>query len=178
MRRARTRARRGGGNHKGFTYLTVMFIVAILTGGLAVIGEVWHTAALREKESELLYIGNQYRRAIERYYLNGPRQYPRNLADLLKDPRKSGDERYLRQIYLDPVTGQKDWGLVKAPDGGIMGVYSLSEARPLKSAGFKPRDKDFESTARYTEWKFVYTPLLQLAPKPAAKPPTTLIPGK
>lgn len=176
MRHARIRARRCHRSHKGFTYLTVMFIVAILTGGLALIGEVWHTSALREKESELLFIGNQYRRAIERYYLNGPRQYPRNLTDLLKDARKSGGERHLRQMYLDPITGRKDWGLVKALDGGIMGVYSLSEARPLKSAGFKPRDKDFEAKAKYSDWKFVYAPPLQLAPKPAAKPPAAPIP--
>lgn len=176
MRRARIRARRGHRGHKGFTYLTAMFIVAILAGGLALIGEVWHTAALREKESELLYIGNQYRRAIERYYLNGPRQYPRNLTDLLNDPRKSSGEHYLRQIYPDPITGRKDWGLIKALDGGIMGVHSLSETRPLKSADFKPRDKDFEAKAKYSDWKFVYTPPLQLAPKPAAKPPAAPIP--
>ncbi|MBI5908646.1 MAG: type II secretion system protein [Betaproteobacteria bacterium] len=156
-----------------------MFIVAILSGGLALVGEVWHTAAQREKESVLLYVGNQYRRAIERYYLNGPRQYPRNLTDLLKDPRKSGTERYLRQIYLDPITGQQDWGFVKTPDGGIMGVHSLSEARPLKSTGFKLQDRDFEIAAKYSEWKFVYTPPLQSAPKPAAKPPAAaLIPEK
>ncbi len=153
-----------------------MFIVAILTGGLALVGEVWHTAALREKESELLYVGNQYRRAIERYYLNGPRQYPRNLADLIKDQRKPGIERYLRQVYPDPITGQKDWGLVKAPDGGIMGLHSLSEARPLKSAGFKSRDKDFETAAKYSEWKFIYAPPLQLAPTPVAKPPAAPVP--
>ena len=178
MRHAWTSAKRGHRGQKGFTYLTAMFIVAILTGGLALVGEVWHTAALREKESELLYVGNQYRRAIERYYLNGPRQYPPNLSDLLKDPRKSGAERYLRQTYLDPITGQQDWGLVKAPDGGIMGVHSLSEARPLKSAGFKPQDKDFEVTAKYSEWKFIYIPPPQLAPQPVAKPPAALVPGK
>ncbi len=177
VRRARTGGRHGYRRNQGFTYLTAMFIVAILGGGLALIGEVWHTAAQRDKESELLYIGNQYRHAIERFYLNGLHQYPRNLTDLIKDPRKSGAERYLRQIYPDPVTGQKDWGLIKAPDGGIMGVYSLSEAQPLKRAGFKPQDKDFETKSKYSEWKFVYAPPLQLAPKPAAKPPTAPVPG-
>ncbi|MFN7085521.1 MAG: type II secretion system protein [Burkholderiales bacterium] len=178
MRHTRTGARHGYRRHEGFTYLAAMFIVAILSGGLALVGEVWHTAAQREKESELLYVGNQYRRAIERYYLEGLRQYPRNLTDLLKDPRKTGTERYLRQLYPDPVTGDREWGIVKAPDGGIMGVYSRSAAPPLKNANFRPQDKDFEKAAKYSDWKFVYTPSPQLAPQPAAKPPAVSAPGK
>ena len=153
----------------GFTYLTVLFVVAILGGGLALVGEVWHTAALREKEAELLYVGNQYRIAIERYYLSGPRQYPRSLADLLKDPRKPGTERYLRHLYSDPIAGKNEWGLMKAPDGGIMGVHSLSEEKHLKSANFKPRDKEFGTAAKYSDWKFVFTPELQIPPKTPAK---------
>ena len=112
--------------------------------GLALTGEVWHTAAAREREAELLYVGHQYRKAIERYYLSGPRQYPRTLEDLLKDPRKPGTERYLRRLYPDPLTGKDEWGIVKGPDGGVMGVYSLSEEQPLKSANFRLRDREFE----------------------------------
>ena len=173
MRPLRTRARGAHGSGAGFTYLTALFIVAILAGGLALIGEVWHTTTLREKEAELLYVGNQYRKAIERYYLNGPRQYPRALADLLKDPRKAGTERYLRRIYVDPITGKDEWGRGNAPDGGIMGVHSLSAERPLKSAEFRTRDKEFENTEKYSDWKFVFTPALQATPETPAKPATT-----
>ncbi|HJV09936.1 MAG TPA: type II secretion system protein, partial [Burkholderiales bacterium] len=73
---------------RGFTYLGVLFLAVIMAGGLAITGDVWHTATMREKEAELLFVGNQYRKAIQRYYLTGPqRQYPRSLEDLLKDPR-------------------------------------------------------------------------------------------
>ncbi|MBX9904085.1 MAG: type II secretion system GspH family protein [Burkholderiales bacterium] len=155
----------------GFTYLTVIFILAILTGGLALIGEVWHTTSLQDKEAELLFVGNQYRKAIERYYLGGPRQFPRTVNDLLKDPRTPTTERYLRKAYADPVTGKTEWGLVKAPDGGIMGIYSLSELKPLKSANFRLQDKSFEKTEKYSDWKFIYSPLqLTIVPTPIAKP--------
>jgi len=151
---------------RGFTYLTVLFMVAILAGGLALVGEMWHTSALREKEAELLFVGNQYRKAIERYYLSGPqRNYPRTLDELLRDPRRPGTERYLRRLYPDPMTG-KEWGLVKAPDGGIWGVHSLSEGRPIKVAGFKARDAGFETAAKYSDWRFIHT-----MPKPAAAKP-------
>lgn len=150
----------------GFTYLTILFVVAIMGAGLALVGEVWHTAVVREKEAELLYAGNQYRRAILRYYLAGPQQYPRSLSDLLKDPRKPGTERYLRKLYPDPVTG-KAWGIVKAPDGGVMGVHSLSEDKPLKAANFRIRDRSFEGAASYSDWKFIYEPSLAQKPAPA-----------
>jgi type II secretory pathway pseudopilin PulG len=165
---SQTQAWRKRFNVTGFTYLTALFIVAILAVGLAFIGEVWHTTALREKEAELLYIGNQYRKAIERYYLTGQRQYPRGLTDLIKDSRRPSTERYLRHIYPDPITGKVDWGLVKAPDGGILGVYSLSNEKPLKLTDFHPRDKAFEGAEKYSDWKFVVTSALQTAPKPAA----------
>jgi type II secretory pathway pseudopilin PulG len=158
---------------RGFTYLTVLFIVAILTTGLALVGEVWHTAAMREKEADLLFAGNQYRKAIARYYLSGPqRQYPRSLDDLLKDPRRPGAERYLRKLYPDPVTG-KEWSLVKAPDGGILGVHSVSDEKPFKNARFKARDAAFEGAQKYSDWKFVYMPhAAPAAPNAATKPPS------
>lgn len=158
---------------KGFTYLAVLFAVAILSGGLALAGEMWDTAAQREREAELLHIGHQYRIAIQRYFVSGPqRQYPRSLEDLLKDPRRPGTERYLRRLYPDPITG-KEWALVKAPDGGILGVHSVSEAQPIKLAGFKPRDASFEGAQKYSDWKFVYAapaaPPAKTPPRPNAK---------
>jgi type II secretory pathway pseudopilin PulG len=153
--------------HAGFTYLTALFLVAILGGGLALTGEVWHTSALREKEAELLHVGHQYRRAIQLYYLSGPqRQYPRNLSDLVKDPRQPGTVRYLRRLDPDPITGKEEWGLVKAPEGGFAGVYSLSEAAPLKSAGFRVRDAAFEGKSKYSEWQFVFAPAAPATAKP------------
>ena len=112
-------------------------------------------------------MGEHYRRAIERYYRNGPSQYPRRLEDLLRDPRQQGLERYLRTLYSDPVSGSQRWGTVKAPDGGIMGVYSLAGGRPFKTAGFSEAEADFQGAATYRDWKFVF---------PASRPPAP-VPG-
>jgi type II secretory pathway pseudopilin PulG len=158
---------------RGFTYMTALFIVAILATGLALTGEVWQTSSARERESELLFAGHQYRKAIERYYLSGPqRQYPRSLEDLLKDPRQPGTVRYLRKLYPDPIT-DKEFVLVKAPDGGILGVQSESEAAPLKTANFKLRDRTFDGAQKYSDWKFLFQPAsAPAAGKPPPKPPT------
>jgi len=154
---------------RGFTYLTVLFIVAILMGGLALVGEVWETSAKRQKEADLLFVGNQYRKAIQRYVLAGKAQYPQKLEDLLKDPRQPSIQRYLRKLYPDPITGKSEWGFVKGPDGGIGGVYSLSEDKPLKVAGFRLRDASLEGAQKYSDWKFAYSP----APQTTAAQPAT-----
>jgi type II secretory pathway pseudopilin PulG len=158
MRASSTGSRR----HAGFTYLGVLFLVAFMALAIGITGEVWRTATLREKEKDLLFAGNQYRRAIERYYLNGMRQYPRTLDDLLQDPRKPNIERYLRKPYFDPITGKSEWGIVKGPDGGVMGVYSMSEDAPIKTSNFPLANKDFEGAAKYSDWKFVYNPATQV----------------
>ena len=140
---------------KGFTYLAVLYAVALVGLGLALTGEVWHTAVMRDREAQLLYVGGQYRKAIARYYLNGPAQYPRALDDLLRDSRQAGVVRYLRKRYPDPVTGSDEWGLVKTPTGEIMGVYSLSAEKPFRTANFGAGN-DFGAAEKYSDWKFVY----------------------
>jgi type II secretory pathway pseudopilin PulG len=158
---------------QGFTYLTVMFVVAILLGGLALVGETWETSARREKETELLFIGNQYRRAIGLFYEatpGGVKRYPRALEDLVKDPRQPSTQRYLRKLFPDPMTG-KEWTIIRGADGGVQGVYSPSEVTPLKIAGFRVRDASFEGAQKYSDWKFIHTPAgAAAAGKPAAKP--------
>ena len=142
---------------KGYTYLVVLFAVAIMGATLALTGTVWHTELRREKEAELLYVGGEFRRAIKLYFQAGG-QYPKKLEDLLKDPRQPATVRYLRKIYLDPITGKNDWGVVLGPNNGIIAVYSLSKDLPLKTTGFALADKDFESKTQYSEWQFVALP--------------------
>lgn len=156
----RTRAARAPScarlHQSGFTYMGVLFMVAFMGLGLGLTGDVWRTTVQREKEAQLLFVGNQYRQAIQQYYQSGPTpQYPRTLQDMLKDSRKLRTERYLRKLYIDPVSGKDEWGLVKGPDGGIMGVYSLSQDKPLKLSGFRIEDKDFQDSEKYSDWKFV-----------------------
>ena len=143
---------------RGFSYIGLLILVAVMGIALAAAGEIWHTALKREKEQELLFVGGQFRRAIEQFYRNTPgqaRRYPLHLEELLRDPRHPETRRYLRKIYLDPMTGGTEWGLVTGPGGEIFGVYSLSEEKPLKRAQFRLAEKDFEGKTKYTEWVFM-----------------------
>jgi hypothetical protein len=140
--------------------LGLLLIVAAMGFGMAAFGEFASNAARREKEAELLFVGDAYRQAIGRYYESAPagsKRYPKNLEVLLKDDRFAYNRRHLRRLYPDPVTG-KALATVEAPEGGIMGVYSPSEAAPSKSANFPPDYAGFEGAPRYADWQFVYSP--------------------
>ena len=149
----------------GFTYIGVLVLVAIIGMGLVLASELWLTAQKREKERELLFVGNQFRRALEMYSATGG-AYPKRLEDLLKDPRVPGVRRYLRKIYRDPITGSSDWGLVRSTGDVIIGVYSLSDERPLKQAEFRLADQDLKEKKKYSEWVFL-PQSAQGGPKPA-----------
>lgn len=145
---------------RGFTYIGVLLATAILTAGLGLAIEAWHTTLRREKEADLQHIGIQYQRAILLYYEGSPTRqprYPRELKDLLQDERYPTARRYLRKLYPDPITGS-EWALMKAPDGGIMGIHSTSSATPLKARG---------AAATYQDWKFAYLPATAAPKKPA-----------
>lgn len=142
----------------GYTYLAVLFFVALLGVVSATAGVLWSTAQQRELETELLFVGSQYRAAIESYYRSSPgtvRRYPLALADLIDDSRQLGVRRHLRRLYRDPVTGQSEWGLIRAPDGGIMGVHSLSSQTPMKLANFPLAYAAFEDSRSYQGWRFM-----------------------
>jgi type II secretory pathway pseudopilin PulG len=145
---------------RGFTYIGLLIAVALLSIGLAAVGQVWSTAMKRERERELLFIGAEFRRAIGHYYEASPgvKQYPRSLDDLLKDQRFPVTKRHLRKIYLDPMTGKPNWGLIVQGDQ-ILGVHSQSMDQPLKTDNFAASDKAFAGTGTYSDWQFAYAPL-------------------
>lgn len=145
---------------RGYTYLLLLFLVASSSVGLAVAGEWWYRDAIREKERELLFAGEQFAAAIGRYYEQSPNapQLPRSLDDLLHDRRYAGVRRHLRRIYLDPMTGTQQWGLVRNSAGGIVGVHSRHAGRPLRRAGFPAGREGFAAASDYTGWRFVYYP--------------------
>lgn len=160
------------GPSRGFTYIGLLLVVAIMGIGLSVAGEVWHLKQKRDKEEELLFVGDQFRRAIGMYYLNAA-GYPRQLEDLLKDPRYPETRRYLRRIYRDPITGRAEWGLVKSAGNAIIGVHSLSAQEPLKKTGFDLANQGFDGKTKYSEWIFSSstTPSGAAAPQPGTTQP-------
>jgi type II secretory pathway pseudopilin PulG len=145
---------------QGYAYLALLLAIVIIGIALAGAGALWSKARQREREQELLKVGAKFREAIGQYYNNTPgavKQYPPTLDALLRDNRFPVPKRYLRQIYLDPMTGTTNWGTIES-NGGIMGVHSLSGATAFKTGNFRPQDKEFEGRTLYVDWIFAYVP--------------------
>ncbi|SDC85472.1 Type II secretory pathway, pseudopilin PulG [Massilia sp. PDC64] len=158
MRNGRAPRREGG-----FTYLGLIIFVTVI--GLVGAATLKVDALLRRAaaEEELLEIGAAFGEALRTYAEATPKgqpQQPPTLQELLKDPRFPGVRRHLRKIFVDPLTGKAEWGIVWANPGdkrGVLAVYSLSKAKPLKVANFDKRFSGFENKKHVSDWKFAAT---------------------
>lgn len=193
---------------RGFTYIWMLLLIALMGIGLTVAADVQTTVSQRDREKELLAIGRQFRTALASYYearlpasaaglpsgmgsgqpvsglppaagganvpaaggqaalppQNDPRGYPATLEELLKDERFPGVRRHLRKVFVDPMTGKAEWGLVQV-SGRIVGIHSLSTAVPIKQAGFEGDEQAFTGAQSYAEW--VFGSVAQMPPTPA-----------
>jgi type II secretory pathway pseudopilin PulG len=149
---------------RGFTYLGLIILVAII--GLVCATSLKMGALLQRHatEQELLDIGAEFSDALASYAGATPPGQPKappSLRDLLKDPRFPNPRRHLRKLYVDPITGKAEWGLMYAGgnggnggNGGIIGVYSMSDGQPIKISNFARRFEQFEGKTHLSDWKF------------------------
>jgi type II secretory pathway pseudopilin PulG len=148
-----------GRRRAGFTYISLIILVAIigLVGATAIkLGAVMQRSAA---ERELLNIGAQFSDALQSYAKATPPGQPAqppSLKELLLDPRFPAVRRHLRKIFVDPMTGKAEWGITYvAGTTGVVAVYSLSDAKPVKIGNFPARFQGFEGKQRIADWKFV-----------------------
>lgn len=159
---------------RGVVLLGVLVMLAVLAGLGAEIGMRWADERQRADEEELLFVGEQYRQAIESYWRSSPggvRQWPTSLEDLLADNRFPMPRRHLRKLFRDPVAPDQPWGLVQL-GSGIVGVHSQSDAEPFRRSGFGPRQARFAEAQRYADWKFTAV----AGTGPTANPPAVMPP--
>ena len=160
--------------------LVSIFVMSLL---MSMVLPVWHHAAQREREAELIFRGQQYARAIALWQRQRPGSTPQNLEMLV-------EERFLRKRYRDPMTSdgefrvllQSDLASIEAgqiayndsneetlsespsPDrdsvgevggvaGGIVGVVSTSSQASISS---------YNGRNRYDEWFFIHTESTQV----------------
>lgn len=161
------------GSQRGFTYLAVLFLVALTAAGLAALGQAWSTAAQRERERELQFRGEAIAAAIARYQRASPNpaapELPRSLDDLLEDRRGPAVRHHLRQPYADPFTGEADWELLPqdGADPARFGALRSRSDRPL----LRTQAPDGRELHQASDWLFVAPPLATAAAMPAASAP-------
>jgi type II secretory pathway pseudopilin PulG len=158
-------------------------VMAIMLGAAM---PVWKQTVQREKETELVFRGEQYARAIALFQRKmGPGTLPPTI-DLLVE------QRFLRKKYKDPITnddfaplavnvntqpgatgqpaaGSQDTGRGLPPTQGSFaqpanqgrGATPGAAAGGIVGVASKSKDKSirvYKGRTHYNEWQFVYTP--------------------
>jgi type II secretory pathway pseudopilin PulG len=112
---------RGSNSQKGYVLLMVLFLLAVLTITLLAASQSVVTQIRRDREQEMVHRGQQYVRAIRRYYRKFGR-FPAKIEDL----ETANNIRFLRRRYKDPMTPSGEWkvlhyGEAKNPPLGLFG---------------------------------------------------------
>lgn len=162
---------------RGVLLIGVLVFIALSALTAVHAGPRWIDARQRANEEELLFVGEQYRRAIESYWREAPNtvhKMPTSVDDLILDKRFPFPKRHLRKEFRDPLAPQQ--AFVEIRQGAVLiGVYSKAEGMPFRQAGFSGVQKDFNGAQSYADWKFSYLP--PSAPAAGAAPPTGKTPG-
>jgi len=121
----------------GFTYLWLLFVLAISAAGTAAVGELWVVQVQRSKELDLAFRGQSIVAALESYRAASPAATPcapLNWEELLQDQRSTVTLRHLRRPYADPFAPNGEWEWVKDTQGRMLGVKSRPLAAPIVTA--------------------------------------------
>jgi len=132
---------------RGFTFLWLIFVLAVVAAGLAAIAQPLSLAAQRDREAELMFRGKEIGHALSSYWTATPgdaKQLPQTLEELVDDRRGVRTVHHLRRVYVDPFTGRADWVLVMTDDGRISAVHSRSSAPALRVVDL-PKSVDGEA---------------------------------
>jgi type II secretory pathway pseudopilin PulG len=106
----------GSGHDDGFALAALIIFLTALSIALAAAAPAYQMQAQREVEQELIFRGQEYVRAIQKYQRSFG-IFPPNVESLLD----TNGIRFLRRPYTDPITGEGFRLLTVNPDGSING---------------------------------------------------------
>ena len=97
---------RNDGGPAGYTLVAVVVFIAVLTILIAAVAPSVSTIMRRERETELIFRGKQYARAIVLFQRRYGR-YPTSLKEL-----QENRPRTIRKLWKDPMCNCADWHLL------------------------------------------------------------------
>jgi type II secretory pathway pseudopilin PulG len=153
---------------RGVILIALLLMLVLVGVGALGAAEIWATTLKREREVELLWVGDQYRAAIASYWkaTPGPRKIlPSSISQLLNDDRFPNAVHHLRAAYRDPMAEDVDFEPVVI-NNALVGVHSTSKDTPMKQAQFPRRYQQFADAQDYSQWQFIFIP--PIAQRPAA----------
>ena len=151
-------ARRRIAGQRGVTLMEMIVVITILLILMGAAVPIMKVTVRRERETDLRRALWEMRSAIDRYkdaadrnafqVKLGTEGYPPDLDTLVNGVEIAGGKklRFLRRIPVDPMTGNKDWGLRSMQDdpqsdswGGqnVFDVYTKSTGTGLNGTKYK-----------------------------------------
>lgn len=172
---------RGQLDQRGYAMAALLVMLAVMSVLMTALLPAWRFQAKREKELELIFRGEQYVKAIERYERKmGPGMRPPSIDVLVQ-------QRFLRKKYKDPMTedgefqpiyigannptsptpggrGQRGLPGPMQPNPGQTRVGSaLSGVQPgmggilgVVSKSKESSIRTYKGATRYNEWRFIF----------------------
>jgi type II secretory pathway pseudopilin PulG len=116
IRISRRRSYGLGRNDSGYMLLVLMIAVAVLTIVLSGVAYNYRRSLQRDREVEMIHRGEQYERAVRRYFHKNGR-YPTTIEQL----ESTNNIRYLRKRYKDPMSADGEWKIAHITDIKLKG---------------------------------------------------------
>src|SRR5215471_630962 len=112
---------------EGFVLATLIFFLTAVSVLIAVIVPAYQMQAKRAEEEELIFRGEEYIRAIQKFQRKFG-AWPPSIDALVE----TNGLRFLRKRYTDPITGKPFRILTINPDGTVNGSLVFKANNPFQ----------------------------------------------